>query len=276
MDVLSRIAQTKGPDLFRMDGRVALVTGAAGRLGRSMACGLAEAGAHVVLNGRRPEALEDLAGSLRRRGLAASALAFDVTDAQAVDQAVRVLGQQFQRLDVLVNNAYAGPAGSVDHSRAEEFARAYDVAVIASFRLMVSVRHLLLQAVARCGHASVINIASMYATVSPDPSVYGDSGMDNPPYYGAAKGALLQLTRYMACHWAPSGIRVNAISPGPFPQPAVLCRYPTFHRALCSRTPAGRVGMPDELKGAVLYLASDAASYVTGINLPVDGGWTAW
>lgn len=276
MDLSRRIGQTSGPDLFRLDGRVALITGAAGHLGRAMAAALAEAGAHVVLNGRRPELLLELADCLRDRGLAASVVAFDVTDAKAIETGIRCIGDRFRRLDVLVNNAYSGPTGDIEQSGAQEFAQAYDIAVIASFRLMIEARYLMLQAVKDSGHASVINVASMYATVSPDPTIYGGSGMNNPPYYGAAKAGLLQLTRYMACHWAGSGIRVNAISPGPFPQKTVLRQHPDFQRALIQRTPMGRVGDPAELKGAVLYLASDASTYVTGVNLPVDGGWTAW
>lgn len=276
MQKISRVARAHGTDLFRLDGRVALVSGAGGYLGRAMACALAEVGAHVVLNGRRHDPLVELEGELRGRGLSASVQAFDITDPGAVADGINLLGEQFGRLDVLINNAYSGPTGTIEQSGAEAFAGAYDVAVIAAFRLMLVARPLMLQAVKESGHAAVINVASMYGTVSPDPSVYGESGMNNPPYYGAAKAALLQLTRYMACHWAGEGIRVNAISPGPFPPEGVLRTHPAFHHALRRRTPMGRVGQAAELKGAVLYLASDASSYVTGVNLPVDGGWTAW
>jgi NAD(P)-dependent dehydrogenase (short-subunit alcohol dehydrogenase family) len=100
--------------------------------------------------------------------------------------------------------------------------------------------------------------------------------MNNPPHYGAAKAALLQYTRYAAVHLAPQGIRVNAISPGPFPPEAVQQRDPTFAAALTQKVPMGRLGKPEDMGGAVVFLASSASRFVTGANLPVDGGWTAW
>ena len=136
---------------------------------------------------------------------------------------------------------------------------------------------LLIQGIsAKHGGASIINIASMYASVSPDPKIYGDSGENNPPYYGAAKAGLIQLTRYLACHFAPERIRVNAISPGPFPVEDGTESSRKFINKLKRKVPLGRVGHPSELCGAVLFLSSDASSYVTGANIPVDGGWTAW
>lgn len=116
----------------------------------------------------------------------------------------------------------------------------------------------------------------MYGSVSPDPSIYGTSGLNNPPYYGAAKAGLIQLTRYAACHLAADRIRVNCISPGPFPSPQALERDPGFHGRLNAKNPMRRTGEPAELAGPLLFLASDASSYVTGTNLAVDGGWTAW
>jgi NAD(P)-dependent dehydrogenase (short-subunit alcohol dehydrogenase family) len=124
--------------------------------------------------------------------------------------------------------------------------------------------------------ASVINIASMYGTVSPDPAIYGDSGLNSPPAYGPAKAALIQLTRYMACHWGTQNIRVNAIAPGPFPRDEFQRSQPAFTERLAAKTPLKRIGRAEEIGGAVTFLASDAASYITGAVLPVDGGWTAW
>jgi NAD(P)-dependent dehydrogenase (short-subunit alcohol dehydrogenase family) len=112
--------------------------------------------------------------------------------------------------------------------------------------------------------------------VSPDPAIYGDSGKNNPPFYGAAKAGLIQLTRYLAVHLAKRGVRVNSVSPGPFPPPSIATVSPEFHAELCRKTPMGRIGAAEELAGPVLFLLSDASTYVTGIDLPVDGGWTAW
>lgn len=263
-------------ELFRLDGRVALVTGAAGRLGTSIASGLAEAGAHVILNGRAHRPLNELCCTLQKKGYSAETYAFDVTDERMVHIALRTIQVRHGRLDILVNNAYSGSTATLDATNSKDFAKAFDVSVTAAFRLILGAQSLLQTAVAQTGHASVINIASMYGNVSPEPSIYGSTGMNSPPFYGAAKAALLQLTRYCACHLAPLGIRVNAISPGPFPPEDILKQFPDFGKALEKRVPMGRVGRPEEVKGAVLFLASDASTYVTGASLPVDGGWTAW
>ncbi len=116
----------------------------------------------------------------------------------------------------------------------------------------------------------------MYAMVSPDLGVYDSGNVANPPFYGAAKGALLQWTRYAACEFGKEGIRVNSISPGPFPSDAVQEKDPDFIMRLAKKVPMGRIGLAKEIKGPTLFLASSASSYVNGSNLVVDGGWTCW
>jgi NAD(P)-dependent dehydrogenase (short-subunit alcohol dehydrogenase family) len=257
-------------DLFSLKGRIAVVTGAAGHLGAPMARGLAQAGAKVYLLGRRRDALESLQSALAADGLGAMVEALDVTDPHASQAFFDRMAEREGRLDVLVNNAYgAAPAAS------DPFTAAFEVTVASAHRLAHQARALLCAAGAKTRGASVINITSMYATVSPDLRIYTDSP-PNPPFYGAAKAALLQLTRYLAAEFAADRIRVNAISPGPFPSPASQENFPELMASLKDKVPLGRIGQPDELMGAVVFLASDAASYVTGANLPVDGGWTAW
>lgn len=266
----------KGEQLFRLDGRVAFVSGAGGHLGRSIVAALAEAGATVVANGRTPEKLDRLKSALAGDGHHIETMAFDVTEIAAVDRNFSEITARHGSLDVLINNAYAGEPGSVASTTAEDFERAYEVAVTGAFNCVKAASPALRAAVEANGDASVINVASMYGSVSPDPRVYGDTGLDNPPYYGAAKGGLIQLGRYLACHLAVERIRVNTISPGPFPRQSIVEASPKFSANLCAKVPLNRLGEPDDLKGAVLFLASSASAYVTGINLPVDGGWTAW
>lgn len=260
--------------MFDLTGRVAVLTGAAGHLGRAIAEALGEAGALVYLVGRTEETLEAVRDRLRKAGHGAEAAAFDVTDADQTGKFLERLGRQRGCIDVLVNNAYTPLAGDIETATAANFMQSYAVTVAAAFTLVQRGRTLLEAAAARTGSASVINVASMYGSVSPDPSIYG-SASPNPPFYGPAKAGLIQLTRYLACHLAPS-IRVNAISPGPFPKPEVARSSPSFIQALEAKTPLRRIGQPEDLKGAIVFLASDASRYVTGINLPVDGGWTAW
>lgn len=253
---------------FSLAGRVALVTGGAGRLGRSICRGLAEAGAHVLVNGRDAGKAETFAAELRSMKLAAEALPFDVTDFTHAASIVAKL----PRLDILVNNASPIQTGTVETATVSDFATAAAGIVQPAFALTQVALPLL-----RIRGGSIINVASMYGIVSPDPSIYGTSGSNNPPQYGAAKAGLLQLTRYLACHLAGDSIRVNAVSPGPFPdRDKLVSEQPAFLEALERKVPMRRVGRPEEVAGAVVFLASDAASYVTGANIPVDGGWTAW
>jgi NAD(P)-dependent dehydrogenase (short-subunit alcohol dehydrogenase family) len=260
-------------NIFRLDGRIAFVSGAAGHLGSAMVRALLAQGAHVILNGRDEVRLNDFAAALRGEGYdAISAAAFDICDTEKLTAFFGSL----PRLDCLVNNAITVRMGTVEGSTAEDFAAAYDSGVRASFEAMRAAKPALLNAVEAAGHASAINISSMYGVVSPDPSVYGDTGLESPPAYGAAKAALLQLTRHMACQWGSYGIRVNAIAPGPFPRDAIQKDQPDFVARIARKTALGRVGRPTEIAGAAAFLASDAASYVTGATLCVDGGWTAW
>ena len=259
--------------LFDLSGRIAFVSGAAGHLGASMAEALAEAGAKVILNGRNISRLEKFAEFLSGKGLDVCVEGFDINDESEVRRRFDSIQKQWKKLDIVVNNAYSGAAGTIASSTAAHFRNAYEIGVVSAFSVIQAALPCLSAAAAERGGASIINIASMYGSVSPDPRVYGISGMNNPPFYGATKGGLIQLTRYMACHLAPTGIRCNSISPGPFPPEGISAE---FSEELVRRVPMARLGHPKDLKGIVVFLASDSASYVTGANIPVDGGWTAW
>lgn len=261
--------------MFRLDGRTAFVSGAAGHLGQAMVRGLLGAGARVILNGRNTQSLDTLRAKLRQENYDPDAIAvcaFDMRDEEALGRCLATL----PRLDVLVNNAITVEMGTIASATPEQFATAYDSGVRAPFAAMRIAEPSLAKAVNATGHAAVINIVSMYGVVSPDPSIYGDTGLNSPPHYGPAKAALLQLTRYMACHWGAKGIRVNAIAPGPFPRDEFQREQPAFVQRLAAKNPLGRIGHASEIAGAAVFLASDAASYVTGAVIPVDGGWTAW
>lgn len=261
-----------GADLFRLDGRIAFISGAGGHLGSVIARGLGEAGAHVILNGRDKNKLEILASALQIEGISSEVSSFDIMDTDAVKTTLGAM----ERLDIIVNLAYTGRPGSLDTATGDDFDLAFKSSVTASFEITRAAIPALEKAVAVVGHASVINISTMYAQVSPDPALYGASGLNSPPFYGPAKAGVTQLTRYLASHLGGRAIRVNSISPGPFPTADIQAEKPDFIERLAEKNPLGRIGQPVEMKGAVIFLASDASTYVTGINLPVDGGWTAW
>ena len=124
--------------------------------------------------------------------------------------------------------------------------------------------------------ASIINISSIYGNLSPDPHIYKKTKLDNPPHYGVVKAGLQQLTKYAAVNLAKYKIRVNSISPGPFPNKRIRKKYPEFINRLKKKVPANRIGNPDEINTAILFLSSKYSSFVNGINIPIDGGWSAW
>ncbi len=264
----------KGIDIFSLKGKTALVTGATGYLGQAMVRTLAEAGAHVLINGRDAERTQKLTEALQGEKLSVESAIFDITKTDEIDSFLKHLNDD--PLDILINNAYSGGSGNIASSQGTSYINSYDISLVAAHNLLNKLLPKLRDAAGSNGGSSIINIASMYGIVSPDQRAYDSVQETNPPFYGAAKAALIQWTRYAACEFGKENIRVNAISPGPFPSMDVQQSNPAFINRLEQKVPMGRIGMPDEIKGAVLFLSSSASSYVNGTNLVVDGGWTCW
>jgi NAD(P)-dependent dehydrogenase (short-subunit alcohol dehydrogenase family) len=250
------------------------VTGGGGHLGRALCVGLAEQGAFVVAMGRNAESLRATVEAAHAGGWAGDVVAVvgDVSRADDVARALDRIEKETGAVHGWVNNAYGGPGGLFF-----ELERAN---VMASLASGVGDVLLVTQAVAermkpqRGG--SIVNVASMYGLVSPQPRAYrAHPQWHNPPAYGAAKAGVIQFTRYAACHLGPHGIRVNSISPGPFPRDEIRGDA-DFVAELAARVPLGRVGHAGEIVGPAAFLLSAAASFVTGHDLVVDGGWTAW
>jgi NAD(P)-dependent dehydrogenase (short-subunit alcohol dehydrogenase family) len=253
--------------LFDITGRVAIVTGAGSGLGVTFAEGLAEAGAKVVCSGRRPENIEKTASRIREAGYEAIAIQADVADEKSVQAMVRETIDRYGKIDILVNNAGVANVGPPESVALSDWKHVVDVNLTGVFLCAQVVAREMI----RAGNGgSIINIASILGAGASEPSA--------ATAYAATKGGVVNLTRDLAVHWAPYNIRVNAIGPAYFPSEmtAALLDMPEVVKEIESRTPAGRMGRPDELKGPAVFLASDAASYVTGDILYVDGGWTAW
>ena len=257
---------------FDMAGRGVGITGGGGHLGRSMAALLSEAGATVLIMGRNREALLEAEARSSTGPGRVVPFAGDVTVAGDVTRALEEIVKVAGKVDGWVNNAYSGGGGRLleqTRDQVDATTRGLGDVIVATERAA--------QAMIACERGgSIVNVASMYGTVSPYPEVYSDHGMwHSPPAYGAVKAGVIQFTRYAATHLAPDGVRVNCVSPGPFPNTTVQ-QDVEFIERLTERVPLARIGQAHEVAGAVLFLLSDAASYITGANLAVDGGWTAW
>lgn len=263
-------------ELFNLSGQVAVVTGAAGLLGETWASVLAGAGADLALTDLEVDVCAERASRLERdAGIRAVGLPCDVTRRAAWEGMLAAVQEALGSPTILVNNAAhtnrspsPSYAAGFEDFPVEEWNRILDVNLTGTFLgcQVVGAR------MAERRRGSIVNIASLYAVVSPQHRIYGSTGQSQPAAYAASKAGVVALTRYLATLWAGSGVRVNAITPG-----GVLAgQDERFLERYGELSPAGRMAERDELEGALLYLASDAAAYCTGHNLVVDGGWTAW
>lgn len=266
---------------FDLKGQTAVVTGGAGLLGRQFCKTLAEAGASVLVADLNEESARRVADELDSCGARAKGFGLDVTDPKSTRAMVEAAVGAFGRLDILVCSAAMDP--KFDNTQAGRHRNTFEDFPLEGWKqaLDVNLTGLFLCAQAAVqpmleqNHGVIINICSTYGLVGPDQRIYEHPGQPQqfkPVYYSVTKAGVLGLTHYLATYYAGKNIRANALTPG-----GVYNQHDeTFTRNYSYRTVLGRMAYPDEMNGALLFLASDASSYMTGANLVVDGGWTAW
>ncbi|WP_331743386.1 glucose 1-dehydrogenase [Kitasatospora sp. NBC_01300] len=245
-------------DLFRLDGRVAVITGASSGLGVAFATAVAEAGADIVLGARRTERLETVRAAVEKLGRRAVAVRTDVTEPQDCRRLVDAAVQAFGRVDILVNNAGISSERPATEETPEQFREVIDTNLNGAYWMAQAAGAVMLPG------SSIVNVSSILALVT--------GGLPQAAY-SASKAGILGLTRDLAQQWTPGrGIRVNALAPGLFTSPMTDGYAEGYLEAVMPRVLSGRIGRPEELAAALVFLVSDAASYITGTTLTVDGG----
>lgn len=255
-------------DRFNLKGKIVLLTGGAGLYGRGLTRDLAEAGARLVIAARSLDKLKAVADEENARGYDVTAMQYDQGDEKSILALRDGILEKFGSIDGLVNNSVARPMKSPDAPLAdwEESMRINNTGPFLMTRAFG-------EAMAKQGSGSIVNIGSMQGMVGPSFELYNDTDMlkHPPPDYFVHKAAMLNLTRWYAAYLGPRNVRVNCLSPGGF----YNNHNPVFHERYCERTFLNRMADPADLGGAVIFLLSEASKYITGTNLPVDGGYTA-
>lgn len=259
--------------LFDMSGKVAIVTGGYGHLGSAMVRALSAFNAKVVVAGRSEEKFIAAFSVDERTTIEFREI--DITNSDSINHCINRVYNEFDQIDILVNNAHTARGKSQENMTDEEWLYTME-GVVGSVH---KATRAIIPVMKKQNAGKIINITSMYGIVSPDFSMYKGENCEvytNPPHYGAAKAAIIQLTKYYAVLLGEHNIQVNAISPGPFPKPSIQKENPAFVERLKRKNPLGRIGKPEDLAGVISLLCSGASDFITGQTIQVDGGWSIW
>jgi len=262
-------------NLFDITGRIALVTGGGGLLAAEHAIALGSYGATVILADLNLNKCKEAAGALQEQGIGVTAKYCDVTSKESWQQLVNEIVTEFGSIDILINNA-----GFTNQSKSANFDNAFEDFPLDDWNTIMNVNltgtflgcQVTGKQMLKQGKGSIVNLASLYGVVSPNHNIYPGTGISQPVAYSVSKHGVVGLTKYIATLWASKGVRVNSLTPG-----GIFNGHKgLFLERFQQLNPIGRMSDKTELRGAVVYLASDASSHVVGHNLIVDGGWTAW
>ena len=251
-----------------------MITGAAGNLGSQYAEGLSQVGANVVLCDLDFEKCKEISDHLKEKyDVNPTPLKLDLTQKKSISNSVKKIMKKYSKIDTLINNAaYQGTektrTTSFENLSLIEWNKAISVNLTGIFLMCQEVGKIM----KKQHSGNIINISSTYGIVAPDQRIYGNSGQNAASFYSATKSSVINLTRYLASYWANIGIRVNTLSPGGVKNNQTK----SFINNYSKKTMLGRMALKDEYVGAIIFLASNASSYMTGSNLIIDGGWTAW
>lgn len=252
---------------LRLDSKVIIVTGGYGYLGKAIVESLAFHGANVIVAART----EDKFNEAFKNASNVDFLNFDISNTDSIINGYKKVVDKYGKIDVIINNAVYLKGQSPETMTDEEWSYGIDGTLNSVFKAIREIIPIYKEQ----GGGKIINVSSMYGVVAPDFSIYDESPQFlNPPHYGAAKAAVIQLTKYYASYLGKLNIQVNTVTPGPFPSETVQ-KNNVFVEQLKSKTCLNKIGMPEDLAGIFTFLSSDAANFITGQNFIVDGGWTA-
>jgi gluconate 5-dehydrogenase len=253
-------------NIFSLENKKILVTGGYGYLGKAICEGLLAAKAQIWVLGQSQEKF-DVAFAGRRN------IYFqfcNIADSNSIQKAYQQVAEKAKQIDVLINNAFYSKGQNPETMTDEEWNYGIDGSLNSVYRCIREVLPFMKQK-----GGKIINVASMYGVVSPNFEIYENNDFLNPPHYGAAKAGVVQMTRYFACYLGKYNIQVNAVTPGAFPSESVQ-KDEDFIEALKKKSPLQRIGNPKDLQGVFILLSSQASDFITGQNIIIDGGWTAW
>jgi len=260
-------------NIFDLTGKVAIVTGGYGHLGKAMSRSLAAFNATVIVAGRSEEKYTTAFDKNERAVIGFEEM--DITHSKSVNNCIERVSKDFGCIDILINNAHAAKGNSQENMSDDDWSYTMEGVVGSVHKCIRAV----IPFMKKHKSGKIINISSMYGMVSPDFRLYEGNDCEaytNPPHYGAAKAAMIQLTKYYAVLLGKYNIQVNAVSPGPFPNKTIQRENPAFIERLKNKNPMGKIGQPEDVAGIIALLSSGASDFINGQNIQVDGGWTIW